>query len=58
MASYHAGAGTLIEAQRAARADGRSARCYDGMKAYLPRHGKENRAYVNRVDALRRRMAE
>ena len=58
VASYHGGAGTLIEGQRLARARGRTARCYaDGIGEYLPRHGAENRAYVARVHELQVRMA-
>ena len=57
VASYHGGAGTLIQGQRTARQHGRVARCYDdGISEFLPRHGKENRKYVARVRELRRRM--
>ena len=58
VASYHGGAGTLIDGQRLARQAGRVARCYgDGIGEYLPRHGPENRAYVARVRELRLRMS-
>ena len=58
VASYHAGAGTLLAGQRAARAAGRTARCYeDGISAYLPRHRTENIQYVKRVDRLQREMS-
>lgn len=58
VASYHGGAGTLVEAQRAARRAGHVARCYDGLKDYLPRYGDENRHYIKRVETLRQRMAQ
>ena len=58
VASYHAGGGTLLEAQRRARQRGRTARCYeDGISDYLPRHRAENIAYVDRVDTLQVRMS-
>ena len=58
IASYHAGAGTLLEGQRRARDAGRTARCYeDGIAAYLPRHRAENVRYVARVHELQRRMS-
>ena len=58
VASYHAGAGTLLTAQVAARATGRTARCYgDGIGEHLERHGPQNRAYVARVHTLQVRMS-
>ena len=57
IASYHSGAGTLIEGQRAARKQGRIARCYDdGISEYLPRFKEENTHYVARVRELSERM--
>ena len=58
VASYHGGAGTLIDGQRLARQAGRAARCYeDGVAEHLPRHRAENIAYVDRVHTLQVRMS-
>ena len=57
VASYHGGAGTIVEGQRLARARGRTARCYaGGIGEHLPRHRAGNNAYVARVAELQRAM--
>ena len=58
VASYHAGAGTVIDGQRLARQAGRVARCYgDGISDHLPRHRRTNVEYVERVHRFQQEMS-
>ena len=57
IATYHGGAGTLLQGQRRARARGLVARCYDdGIGDNLAVHKAENNEYIRRIAEYEARM--